>query len=109
MKLNLLSLSLPVPSSFNLFPSIEVLTEMRHMTGTNLNELENSLELDRYAESRHVEILDQLLHAAKIVAEKEGIVDGFHVVINNGPVACQSVYHLHLHVLGGRQMKWPPG
>ncbi|MBA0833728.1 hypothetical protein Goarm_006152, partial [Gossypium armourianum] len=61
------------------------------------------------AEQRHGEILGQLLYAARIVAEKEGILDGFRVVINNGPSACQSVYHLHLHVLGGRQMKWPPG
>ncbi|KAL4578124.1 hypothetical protein LXL04_014242 [Taraxacum kok-saghyz] len=52
------------------------------------------------AEARHEDIL---------VAEKEGIVDGFRVVINSGPTACQSVYHLHLHVLGGRQLKWPPG
>ncbi|WRX14421.1 Histidine triad (HIT) protein - like 2 [Theobroma cacao] len=49
------------------------------------------------AEPRHGEILGQLLYAAKIVAEKEGIVDGFRVVINNGPSAC------------GRQMNWPPG
>ncbi|CAK9311662.1 unnamed protein product [Citrullus colocynthis] len=61
------------------------------------------------AEARHGEILGQLLYAAKIVAEKEGIVEGFRVVINSGASACQSVYHLHLHVLGGRQMKWPPG
>ncbi|XP_048229387.1 14 kDa zinc-binding protein isoform X2 [Ricinus communis] len=61
------------------------------------------------AEARHGEILGELLYAAKIVAEKEGILDGFRVVINSGPTACQSVYHLHLHVLGGRQMKWPPG
>ncbi|XP_057415667.1 14 kDa zinc-binding protein isoform X1 [Lotus japonicus] len=61
------------------------------------------------AEARHGEILGQLLYAAKIVAEKEGILDGFRVVINSGPAGCQSVYHLHLHVLGGRQMKWPPG
>ncbi|KAB2637681.1 hypothetical protein C1H46_016004 [Malus baccata] len=61
------------------------------------------------AELRHTEILGQLLHAAKIVAEREGILDGFRVVINNGAEACQSVYHLHLHVLGGRQLKWPPG
>ncbi|GLT39750.1 hypothetical protein SLA2020_139250 [Shorea laevis] len=61
------------------------------------------------AEPRHKEILGELLYAARIVAEKEGILDGFRVVINNGPSACQSVYHLHLHVLGGRQMKWPPG
>ncbi|KAJ6676277.1 HISTIDINE TRIAD HIT PROTEIN [Salix viminalis] len=61
------------------------------------------------AEARHGEVLGQLFYAAKIVAEREGILDGFRVVINNGPDACQSVYHLHLHVLGGRQMKWPPG
>ncbi|KAK2971440.1 hypothetical protein RJ640_028478 [Escallonia rubra] len=61
------------------------------------------------AEARHEEILGHLLYAAKKVAEKEGILDGFRVVINDGPTACQSVYHLHLHVLGGRQMKWPPG
>ncbi|CAN1221212.1 14 kDa zinc-binding protein, partial [Linum grandiflorum] len=65
--------------------------------------------LTELAEARHGEILGQLLYAAKIVAEKEGIVNGFRVVINSGPTACQSVYHLHLHVLGGRQMKWPPG
>ncbi|XP_024951364.1 14 kDa zinc-binding protein isoform X2 [Citrus sinensis] len=61
------------------------------------------------AEARHGDILGHLLCASKIVAEKEGILDGFRVVINNGPGACQSVYHLHLHVLGGRQLKWPPG
>ncbi|KAK7303890.1 hypothetical protein RJT34_14808 [Clitoria ternatea] len=61
------------------------------------------------ADGRHGEILGQLLYAAKIVAEKEGVLDGFRVVINSGPSACQSVYHLHLHVLGGRQMNWPPG
>ncbi|KAK9062317.1 hypothetical protein SSX86_019503 [Deinandra increscens subsp. villosa] len=60
------------------------------------------------AEPRHEDILGHLLHASKIVAEKEGIVDGFRVVINSGATACQSVYHLHLHVLGGRQLKWPP-
>ncbi|XP_037465440.1 14 kDa zinc-binding protein-like [Triticum dicoccoides] len=61
------------------------------------------------AEPRHAEILGQLLYAAKVVAEKEGVADGFRVVINNGAEGCQSVYHLHVHVLGGRQMKWPPG
>ncbi|XP_052201943.1 14 kDa zinc-binding protein-like [Diospyros lotus] len=61
------------------------------------------------AEARHHDILGDLLYAAKIVAEKEGILDGFRVVINSGPTACQSVYHVHLHVLGGRQMNWPPG
>ncbi|CAN6457264.1 unnamed protein product [Victoria cruziana] len=61
------------------------------------------------AEPRHVDILGHLLYAAKLVAEKEGLSNGYRVVINNGPDGCQSVYHLHLHILGGRQMKWPPG
>ncbi|KAL9662865.1 hypothetical protein QQ045_027700 [Rhodiola kirilowii] len=61
------------------------------------------------AEERHESILGHLMYVARIVAEKEGILDGFRVVVNSGPSACQSVYHLHLHVLGGRQMKWPPG
>uniref|UniRef100_A0A7N0T4K3 HIT domain-containing protein n=1 Tax=Kalanchoe fedtschenkoi TaxID=63787 RepID=A0A7N0T4K3_KALFE len=61
------------------------------------------------AEERHENILGHLMYVARIVAEKEGILDGFRVVVNSGPSACQSVYHLHLHVLGGRQMKWPPG
>ncbi|KAJ6882838.1 hypothetical protein NC651_029194, partial [Populus alba x Populus x berolinensis] len=60
------------------------------------------------AEPRHEEVLDHLLYAAKIVAEKEGILDGFRVVINNGRRACQSLNHLQLHFLGGRWMKWPP-
>ena len=45
--------------------------------------------LSYQAEPRQVEILGQLLYAAKIVAEKEGIVDGFRVVINNGSYACK--------------------
>jgi len=56
------------------------------------------------------DVLGELLYAAKEVAEQEGLQpDGFRVVINDGPNGCQSVYHLHLHLLGGRQLKWPPG
>lgn len=61
------------------------------------------------AEPRHAEILGHLLYTAQVVAEGEGISEGYRIVINNGPSACQSVYHLHLHILGGRQMKWPAG
>ncbi|CAL4960804.1 unnamed protein product [Urochloa decumbens] len=61
------------------------------------------------AEERHVEVLGSLLYAAKIVAKQEGLEDGFRIVINDGPKGCQSVYHLHVHLLGGRQMNWPPG
>lgn len=43
------------------------------------------------------------------VAKQEGLSQGYRVVINDGPNGCQSVYHLHLHIIGGRQMSWPPG
>ncbi|XP_057819232.2 14 kDa zinc-binding protein isoform X2 [Cryptomeria japonica] len=61
------------------------------------------------AEPRHADILGYMLYSAKVVAEKEGISEGYRIVINNGPGGCQSVYHIHLHILGGRQMKWPAG
>ncbi|GJN08012.1 hypothetical protein PR202_ga25896 [Eleusine coracana subsp. coracana] len=61
------------------------------------------------AEERHVEILGHLLYVAKVVAKQEGLDDGYRVVINEGPSGCQSVYHIHVHLLGGRQMNWPPG
>ncbi|PHT96768.1 Histidine triad nucleotide-binding protein 2, mitochondrial [Capsicum chinense] len=62
------------------------------------------------AEEKHCEILGQLLYTAKLVAKQEGLLEnGFRLVINDGPSGCQSVYHLHLHLLGGRQMNWPPG
>ncbi|KAJ0666554.1 putative histidine triad (HIT) protein [Helianthus annuus] len=61
------------------------------------------------AEERHSEILGHLLYTAKVVAKQEGLEEGFRIVINDGPNGCQSVYHIHVHLLGGRQMNWPPG
>lgn len=61
------------------------------------------------AEERHVEILGYLLYVAKVIAKQEGLEDGYRVVINDGPKGCQSVYHIHVHLLGGRQMNWPAG
>lgn len=54
-------------------------------------------------------ILGHLMYIAKKKAEDLGLDQGYRVVINNGKDGAQSVYHLHLHVLGGRQMGWPPG
>ncbi|KAL7677749.1 hypothetical protein ACOME3_003986 [Neoechinorhynchus agilis] len=55
-------------------------------------------------------LLGHLLNvASKIAIEEEKLNNGFRVVINDGKHGCQSVYHLHLHVLGGRQLNWPPG
>ena len=60
-------------------------------------------------------LLGEVARAAHAVAEQEGLVGdgrvepGYRVVTNTGPQAGQSVDHLHLHVLGGRPMMWPPG
>ena len=55
------------------------------------------------------ELLGKLLLTAKKVAEKLELTDGYRVVINSGPDAGESVPHLHVHVLGKRQLAWPPG
>ncbi len=52
---------------------------------------------------------NRLITAVQAVAESQGLADGFRVVINQGANGGQTVAHLHLHVLGGRQMTWPPG
>lgn len=54
-------------------------------------------------------LLGKLLLTAKRVAAEAGLEDGYRLVINNGAEGGQTVYHLHLHVLGGRPMQWPPG
>lgn len=61
------------------------------------------------AEDEDEQILGHLMIAGKKVAKQLGLDNGFRVVINDGKEGAQSVYHLHLHFLGGRQMKWPPG
>jgi histidine triad (HIT) family protein len=69
----------------------------------------------------HIESLDEaaqkdeaplghLLRVAARVANEQGLSEsGYRTVINTGAGAGQSVFHLHLHVLGGRQLNWPPG
>jgi histidine triad (HIT) family protein len=55
-------------------------------------------------------ILGRLFVAARDVARQEGLAEGgYRIVTNVGPDGGQSVGHLHLHLLGGRQMGWPPG
>eukprot|EP00850_Spirogloea_muscicola_P024590 SM001111S18843 [mRNA] locus=s1111:764:2196:- [translate_table: standard] len=61
------------------------------------------------AEERHKSVLGNLLLTAGAIAKQENLDDGYRVVINNGPNGGQSVYHLHVHILGGRRMNWPPG
>uniref|UniRef100_A0A3P8YD88 HIT domain-containing protein n=1 Tax=Esox lucius TaxID=8010 RepID=A0A3P8YD88_ESOLU len=61
------------------------------------------------AKDDDAELLGHLLVVAKNVAKKERLHNGYRVVINDGKHGAQSVYHLHIHVLGGRQLNWPPG
>jgi len=54
-------------------------------------------------------LLGHLLLTAAAVAKKLGLTGGFRLVVNTGPDASESVPHLHVHLLAGRQMHWPPG
>jgi len=54
-------------------------------------------------------LLGHLMLAAAKVARQLGVGDAFRLVVNNGAEAGQSVFHLHLHILAGRKLRWPPG
>ena len=59
---------------------------------------------------QHEKMLGKLFLAAAEIAREEGIADeGYRVVMNCNQAGGQAVYHIHLHLLGGRQMSWPPG
>ena len=56
------------------------------------------------------ELIGRLIRVASRIAMEKGIAErGFRLVMNTNPEAGQSVYHIHLHLLGGRPMRWPPG
>ena len=58
----------------------------------------------------HRDVLGGLIIAARAVAQAEGLTEsGYRLVLNTGANAGQTVSHIHLHVLGGRAMRWPPG
>ncbi|XP_064388039.1 adenosine 5'-monophosphoramidase HINT1-like [Halichondria panicea] len=61
------------------------------------------------AEDSDAEILGHLMVVARKVAAEQGLENGFRVVVNDGSDGGQEVFHLHLHVMGGRKMDWPPG
>ncbi|MDG1173576.1 MAG: HIT domain-containing protein, partial [Opitutales bacterium] len=54
-------------------------------------------------------VLGHLLLIAGKIARQEGLKKGFRIVVNNGQAGGETVPHLHVHLLGGRQMQWPPG
>jgi histidine triad (HIT) family protein len=67
-------------------------------------------EIDRlsHAQVKHQEILGHLMLKAGEIAKQQDLSD-FRIVINDGEAAGQSVFHLHIHILGGRDLAWPPG
>ena len=71
--------------------------------------VEHLESLDEAAKT-HEPLLGHLLRIGARVANDEGLAEsGYRTVINTGAGAGQSVFHLHVHVLGGRSMNWPPG
>ena len=64
--------------------------------------------LEVAAEDR--ELIGEIIQTAAALARERGVADdGFRLVVNTNPAAGQSVYHLHVHLIGGRSLGWPPG
>ncbi|MFM8363950.1 MAG: histidine triad nucleotide-binding protein [Verrucomicrobiota bacterium] len=61
------------------------------------------------ASSQDQPLLGHLLLTAADIARRENLAEGFRIVINNGPHGGETVPHLHVHLLGGRHLSWPPG
>ena len=61
------------------------------------------------AKAEHIPILGKLVFAASEIARQEKLENGYRVVINCNKEGCQSVPYLHLHLIGGQQLSWPPG
>lgn len=77
-----------------------------HVLVIPLEHFDNAAHLAR----RDADLLAEVFQLAAQVAEQEGVADsGYRLVANTGAEAGQSVGHLHVHVLGGRSLDWPPG
>ncbi|BAZ04362.1 histidine triad nucleotide-binding protein [Calothrix sp. NIES-3974] len=61
------------------------------------------------AQADDTQLLGHLLQTVRKIAEQEQLTNGYRVVINTGNDGGQTVYHLHIHLLGGRAFAWPPG
>jgi len=61
------------------------------------------------ADTTDAALLGHLMLVVGKIAKKQNLADGYRVVINDGKNGGQTVYHLHLHILAGRSLTWPPG
>jgi histidine triad (HIT) family protein len=61
------------------------------------------------AQKEDAELIGRLHLVAAEIGRQRGIEDGYRTVLNVGPKSGQSVFHIHVHLIGGRPMKWPPG
>lgn len=59
--------------------------------------------------AEHAELIGRCHLAAAHIARERGVEDSYRTVLNVGPGAGQSVFHLHVHLIGGRNLRWPPG
>lgn len=64
---------------------------------------------DSIAEVDDLDLLGKLMALAPQIAKEQNVDDGYRIVINKGEKAGQTVFHLHIHIIGGRTMQWPPG
>ena len=69
----------------------------------------NGLNMLSSAKKEHIEILGKLLYAASLIGKQEKLNNGYRIVINCDRHGCQSVNYLHVHLIGGKQLGWPPG
>tara|TARA_B100000579_G_scaffold199341_1_gene163011 strand:- start:1867 stop:2208 length:342 start_codon:yes stop_codon:yes gene_type:complete len=61
------------------------------------------------AQVEDIELLGHLLHVSKQLAQDYRLNENYRLIINNGTGAGQSVFHIHVHLMGGRNLNWPPG
>jgi histidine triad (HIT) family protein len=78
-------------------PTHVLIVPKKHVTGLKEAQVEDA------------ELIGRLHLVAAELGRRRGIEDGYRTVFNVGPKSGQSVFHLHLHLIGGREMKWPPG
>lgn len=72
-----------------------------------ITEIESAKDLSG---KKHSQLLGELFEAANQIAKKLGVFEsGFRLILNSGPDSGQEVPHIHIHLLGGRKMNWPPG